>query len=122
MRIVYALHTRFPTEKAHGIQVLHVCTALSHLGHDVTLVAPSVRNNTDRTPWEYYGIPESFHFRELTHFDPWEARWIPGSLKFLATMVVYGRALRRFFIRESADLLYTRSPLLLRPLLATNTP
>jgi len=41
MRIIYILNARWPTVKAHGLQVASMCDALVELGCDVELIIPS---------------------------------------------------------------------------------
>lgn len=122
MRIAYVHHTRFPTEKAHGFQVASVCHALASLGHEVTLLAPDVVNNTEQDPHDFYGLPRSFEVRRLPTADALQSRFVPGKLAFYISMRSYRRSLTAFFRRDRFDLLYLRSPLLLSSLLATGIP
>ena len=122
MRIIYVTHTRFPTEKAHGFQVASVCNALAKLGNDVTLAAPTVWNSITRDAFSYYRIPETFALHTLAHFDALRSPLVPGFAGFALSMFFYRRALARFLAVTKADLLYTRSPLVLPALLATGIP
>lgn len=122
MRITYITHTRFPTEKAHGNQVAQVCHALAQLGHEVTLVAPTVGSIMTQNPWEYYGLPRSFEMVYPGSFDALNSKFVPGKLSFAVSMWSYRRALRKYLKENPADLLYVRSPSLLEPLLKTRTP
>jgi glycosyltransferase involved in cell wall biosynthesis len=57
---VYLLHcadTRFPIERANGIQIMETCHALAVRGHQVTLLARRDRRHADRDPFDYYGLP-----------------------------------------------------------------
>lgn len=61
MRILYFADTRFPIERANGIQTMATCHALAVRGHDVTLV---VRPDTARPPrdaFAFYGLPANSH-------------------------------------------------------------
>ncbi|MDD5751502.1 MAG: glycosyltransferase [Candidatus Peribacteraceae bacterium] len=122
MRILYVSQARFPTEKAHGHQIAQVCAALVRMGHDVTLVAPDVRNTVIDNPQSFYDIREKFPVRRLPVFDALHAWWVPGFLAFAVTMWSYAAALRRFLPEHPVDLLYTRSPRLVPALLASGTP
>lgn len=123
MRIAYIGHSRFPTEKAHGHQIAQVCDALTSLGHRVTLVIPTIRNplkpDQSRT---YYGLRAEITVEVLSHPDPWTWSVFPGRFKHHVTLLLYRRALARFLSNASFDLLYARSPLVLRPLLASGIP
>lgn len=122
MRIIYVSQARFPTEKAHGHQMAQVCAALAHLNHAVTLVAPGVAGSIAKDPREFYGLREGFQVERLPVFDALRAWWVPGFLAFAITMRSYGKALRAWLPGHKADLLYTRSPHLLRSLLSIGIP
>jgi glycosyltransferase involved in cell wall biosynthesis len=122
VRITYITHTRFPTEKAHGNQVAQVCHALARLRHEVTLLAPTVRNVITEDPYEYYGLPPWFKIVYPGTFDALGSPLVPGSLGFIVSMWSYRRVLRTYLREHPADLLYVRSPSLLPPLLASGTP
>ncbi len=122
MRIAYVTQSRFPTEKAHGNQVAQVCHALADLGHDVTLLAPTVGNAITEDPHRYYGLPADFRVVHPGSFDALGSPVVPGLLSFAVSMWSYRRTLRRYLRDHPADLLYVRSPALLAPLLATGKP
>jgi len=122
MRITYVCHARFPTEKAYGKQIAEVCTACSTLGHDVELLCPSVRNNVHESAANFYGLPENFSVRYLHHFDPTARWWVPGMLWFRITMFCYRRSFRAYLTENKPDLVYVRSPLLLKTLVRTGLP
>ncbi len=46
MKLLYLSNTRFPSERAHAIQIAHTCQAFSNQGVDVTLIT----NNRDTSP------------------------------------------------------------------------
>ncbi len=122
MRIAYITQTRFPTEKAHGHQVAQVCHAMAGLGHEVTLLAPTIWNDIRENAFEYYGLPHSFAIEYPGSFDALGSSFVPGPLGFIVGMWSYGRVLRRYLRHHSFDLLYARSPALLRPLLHSGIP
>ncbi|PIR52901.1 hypothetical protein COU76_03940 [Candidatus Peregrinibacteria bacterium CG10_big_fil_rev_8_21_14_0_10_49_10] len=122
MRITYVCHARFPTEKAYGKQIAEVCTACSALGHEVELLCPSVRNNVHESAAAFYGLPDTFSVRYLHHFDPTAHWWVLGMLWFRLTMFFYRKSLRTFLQEHRPDLLYVRSPFLLRTLMRTGLP
>ncbi len=122
MRIAYCANVRLPSERAHGYQIARVCDALASLGHSVTLFAPLRRNAITQDYTTYYGAHPDVRVRYLPAFDHnafpigtglpglWLSQW---SLR---------RALRRALAVGTFDLLYTRAPALLPPLLATGIP
>ncbi len=122
VRIAYVAHTRFPTEKAHGYQIAQVCHALVTLGHEVTLLVPTVFSGIQGPAHAYYGLPPSFAVVTLKSFDALSSRFIPGFLAFTISMHHYGKVLRYYLAHHPFDLLYLRSPALLAPLLSTGAP
>lgn len=113
MRILYIAHTRFPTEKAHGHQMAHVCHALSELKHSVTLLYPTVWNVISKAHHSYYGLPPSFTAEEVPCFDALKSSLVPGPASVHVAMWSYARALSRYFMGSDAELLYLRAPALL---------
>lgn len=122
MKIAYVSHTRFPNEKAHGNQIARVCEALSVLKHDVTLVAPDVKNNTSLAPKKYYHLKKDFALEKLPTKDALRSPIIPGRVAMLCTMRSYRKALKVYLSSEKFDLLYTRSHHVLSALLQFKMP
>lgn len=113
MRILYINHARFPTEKAHGLQIAQVCAALDRLGHQVTMVTPSFHNPLQQDPHAYFGLPASVTIERLPHAQFMGIRWIPEPIAFPLSLWMYGRAVRRFLGEHPADIVYLRSVFLL---------
>lgn len=80
MKLYYLAGTALPTEKAHGLQIMKTCTALSAQGLDVTLLAPK-RGSEDL--WAYYQMSASFSVEwapfklapQLGRFGYWWGAW-----------------------------------------------
>lgn len=74
-RIAYVANVRFPTEKAHGLQIAQVASALGKLC-EVTLYIPESRGNTlNADPFAYYGVERAFSIvrlrsPRLSHLGP----------------------------------------------------
>lgn len=122
MKIAYCTNVRLPSERAHGRQVAQVCTALSQIGHDVTIFAPLRRNVITEDFWAYTGAPRSVKITHLGSFDPIAIWWLPGVLKLWMLNVMLQSALRHALLGGGFDLLYTRTPALLPALLQTGAP
>lgn len=68
VRVVYIVNARIPNERAHGIQIVRTCEALSRENIDLTLVTSTFPGrHTSLT--EQYGITESFVHRRLFAID-----------------------------------------------------
>lgn len=57
MTVLYFADTRFPIERANGVQTMETCYALAQRGHDVTLVVRPDTARMPRDPFAYYGLP-----------------------------------------------------------------
>jgi glycosyltransferase involved in cell wall biosynthesis len=55
VRILYLADTRFPLERANGIQTFETCRALAARGHAVTLIVRPDTTEPARDPWDFYG-------------------------------------------------------------------
>jgi glycosyltransferase involved in cell wall biosynthesis len=111
MHIAYVTNVRFPNERAHGQQIQAVTQTLKELGHDITIIAP-FRNETkhvQRNDIRYVGSTDFIH-----------SPFFPGILG----LWMVNHTMRKALPLElgSFDLLYTRSPALLAPLVASGKP
>lgn len=73
VKLLYIANMRFPTEKAHGLQIMQNCEAFADTGIDVTLWVtrrlntPQMRAVAD--PWLYYGVKRNFCIQRLPCID-----------------------------------------------------
>lgn len=109
MKIQYLAFIRLPTEKAHGLQIMKTCEALSALGHEVELVVPGRKTQIAEDPFSYYGVKKTFavsmlHTPDWVHF---------GAIGFLVSLLLFSESakLRKQFWR--ADIVYSRDALVL---------
>lgn len=100
MRIAYVANIRFPTEKAHGIQIAKMCEAFAHSGTELTLI-PTYRGSA-ANPFSFYNLSERFQIKRA---------WAPGRISsfpgFLFSSVVF--SVTSFFRTRatSPDIVYT---------------
>jgi glycosyltransferase involved in cell wall biosynthesis len=99
VRVLYFADTRFPIERANGLQTLATCHALAGRGHEIALVTRPDTAHARRDPFTFYG------------FEP------RGGLTFAAIPSRGGRLMARLqflrgalkLARQSADaVVYTR--------------
>ncbi len=57
MTILYFADTRFPIERANGVQTMATCHALARAGHDVHLIVRPDTAPSPRDPFAFYGLP-----------------------------------------------------------------
>ena len=63
MYLLHCADTRFPIERANGIQIMETCHALAVRGHHVTLLVRRDRRHPNRDPFDFYGLPPLPTFR-----------------------------------------------------------
>lgn len=105
-KFFYIANIRLPTEKAHGIQIMKTCEALSFLGVDVTLVIPTRINTLLADPFIFYAIngkpfeiskvyvPDLIQWRKIggvTQNILFAVRMIPIAFKEKGDAVFYSR-------------------------------
>jgi glycosyltransferase involved in cell wall biosynthesis len=61
--VLYFADTRFPIERANGLQTMETCYALAERGHNVTLVVRPDSARMPRDPFAYYGLPRLPNFK-----------------------------------------------------------
>ena len=69
MKIRYVVNARIPTSRAHGLQVMKTCEALTRAGVEVELVVPRRHNKITTDPFAYYGLTERFTITYLPTID-----------------------------------------------------
>lgn len=106
MRIFYIANIRFPTERAHGIQVAKMCEAFAQEGAHVTLLVPN-RVTLDEDPFVYYGVEGNFSIEKISVPDL--VGW--GTLGFLIESFVFAWRATSFYKKGTDALIYTREEL-----------
>ncbi|MDA1305972.1 MAG: glycosyltransferase family 4 protein [Acidobacteria bacterium] len=61
MNILSFADTRFPIERANGVQTMHTCHALAARGHALTLLVRPDTTVPARDPFAFYGLPPCAH-------------------------------------------------------------
>lgn len=57
---MYLANVRFPTEKAHGVQIAKMCEAFADAGHDVELVVTNRPTSISEDAYSYYSVRKNF--------------------------------------------------------------
>ena len=108
MKLIYIANTRFPTERAHGIQIAKMCEAFAKEGTEVEIL---VSREIITDPFAYYKIEKSFSVKKLFSIDLVRfgriGFWIQSFI-FTISVVVY--ALKRndrvvYYSRDELPLL-----------------
>lgn len=106
--LIYIATIRYPTEKAHGVQITHMCRAFALQGYDVTLVVPKRKNAIVQDAASYYGVSTDFRIRYLPAFDMLAfAPWL-GKVAFLVHAFFFVLLARLYVLRRPHALVYSR--------------
>jgi glycosyltransferase involved in cell wall biosynthesis len=104
MIISYIAHIRLPTEKAHGLQIMKSCEALTNAGHSVTLIASNRATPIAEDPFEYYAVPPIFSVRKS--FVP-DFMYV-GRIGYVLQSLVFAVSALLSVRTERPDIVYTR--------------
>jgi len=107
MKISYIANIRLPTEKAHGYQIMRVCSELSKLGSEVTIYVPDRRNFITQDAFVFYGLEKNFSLVYVPCFDWIRFDRLLGPLAFKLQMRAFLRTLSKQQISKDA-VVYTR--------------
>lgn len=113
MKITYIENVRFPSERAHAIQILHTCQELGKLGHEVLLVTPNRRGTSQYHDMVPNGTKITFHHHLLSCVDALAIAYIPKQFAYYLqrwSFIVTCRAWKR---TQHSEIWYTRDSYLL---------
>ena len=108
-KLLYVANIRFPTERAHGIQIAEMCDAFASLGAEVELVVQRRVNVLEEDVFTYYNIPRSFRITELRTIDTLQYAWtgILGRLSYTMQTFVYALNALRYALK-TPGFIYSR--------------
>jgi glycosyltransferase involved in cell wall biosynthesis len=82
-KIVYVANVRLPTEKAHGVQIMHTCSALVKQGIDVELIIADREQLIKQDIFDYYTLPENFKITKLKTIGIWRPYYLGYFLQHI---------------------------------------
>lgn len=105
MKIFYLANIRFPTEKAHGIQIAKMCESFG-LKNKVVLIIPWRFNSIKQDIFDYYRIKKNFKIVRLPSLDLIALQipkigYIIQSFTFYISVFIY-------LLFKKSNVLYTR--------------
>lgn len=104
MKILYLADIRLPTAKAHGIQIVKTCEALSRLGHTVKLLIAAENSKADSEIFSCYSIKNRFVIEKV--YRP--GLLSLGRIGFVLRSYFFATMARRNVAHEIYDIVYTR--------------
>lgn len=102
--IYYIADIRLPTEKAHGIQIMEMCSAFAKNDIKVTLIIPRRLNPIKDDIFAYYDISKNFSIKKLLCLDFTRL----SKIGFRLTSISFYISVLIFVIFKNNKLFYTR--------------
>lgn len=111
----YISFVRFPTEKAHGLQIAQNCEAFADMGYDVTLWASTRKNIPEMDAIKdihaHYGVNANFAIKRISSIDIYHLASGNPRLEYIAFWVhtiSYCLMLILNVFMNKADIYYSR--------------
>lgn len=83
MKILYLSNNRFPTEKAHGLQIAKMCEAFIKEGADVLLIVPNRGQPSEiASVKEFYGLKTDIKVNQIWNIDLLLSNFVPRTLAY----------------------------------------
>jgi len=105
LKIIYVANARFPTGKAHGIQIAKMCEAFTALGAELELVVPERTRHDSSDIKTFYNLKHTFPVKKI-----WTLAVAPAtSFGFRLSSFFFGLSsfLYIFKNRKRIDVLYS---------------
>ena len=103
MKLFYFANIRFPTERAHGVQIAKMCEAFLDSGAEVVLVIPNRTIMINKNPYEYYGVKSNFKIIKVGKLE--------NPQSSIGYWISYARFVSRlpfYCFKNKADVYYSR--------------
>ena len=110
MKILYLSNNRFPTEKAHGLQIAKMCEAFIQQGMDVLLMVPNRKQPIEvDNPKEFYGLKKVIKVRYIWNLDFLLSNVVPRKFAYFLQSFSFAIsfALRRWEYKN--HIIYSRT-------------
>jgi len=117
MNLTYIANVRLPTQRAHGLQIMKMCSHFAALGANVTLVVPRKKNTTSGVsdPFDHYGITKNFSYKRIFALDLLGLTERLGRVFYWIDLVSFLLSLKLSKKPIAGSVLYTRDAVLLQP-------
>ena len=109
MALYYLAHSRLPTNRAHGFQIMAMCESFAHITK-TTLLLPSRKPLLTEDPFSYYHIERNFTIKKLWSWDCYETP-ISRKIVYWVDAITFGLSVVRFAkksISKKEDILFSR--------------
>lgn len=109
MSLYYLAHSRLPTNRAHGFQIMAMCESFAHITK-TTLVLPSRKPLLTEDPFFYYHIDRNFTIQKLWSWDLYETS-VSRKVAYWVDAITFGLSTIRFAhhtISKQEDVVFSR--------------
>lgn len=106
MKLVYVSNSKLPTNSAHGLQVMQMCSAFADVGLEVQLIVPARAGTVPQDPFDYYGIKKNFKITKLPCVD--FLHLSGNKFIFLLQLSSFLAASRLYLFFRRYDFIYSR--------------
>lgn len=103
-KLTYLANIRLPTEKAHGVQIMHTAAAFVQMGVELELVIPTRNNPLIGDPFSFYDLPQTFTITQVRVPDTVRFGRLGFHLQSLLCAIQFYRHLKKY----RPDYVYTR--------------
>lgn len=107
MNLIYVSNMRLPTEKAHGIQIMEMCSAFAKEGALVELVVARRFNDIKEDPFVYHDIKKTFTIRKIFCIDTVRL----GKIGYVIEMISFTVGVFIYVLPKTNAVFYTRDEL-----------
>ena len=105
MKIAYLANSRFPSERAHSVQIVQMCQAFAQVNHKVTLFVSNRASVITEEPETYYDLKFKFNLRRIAVPD---IAQYGIKLFYIIAALGFAWGVRKQLKAESYDVLYSR--------------
>lgn len=109
MKLCYIAHSRLPTNRAHGYQIMAMCESFGTQTETVLLL-PSRKPIITEDPFEYYHIAKKFNITKLRSWDLYETV-LPRKIVYWMDALTFGFSVVRYAqknIHQQEDVVFSR--------------
>ncbi len=99
-----------PTERAHGLQVMHMCDAFAYVGFKVHLLVPNRRTQHTQDPFSFYNIAQNFEIARVRCVDLFPYAAISRRVCFWIAALTFSCALLFKLKMLRKGIVFSRDP------------
>ena len=103
-------NNRLPTERAHGLQIVKMCSAFAEAGIDVELIIPDIYNPIKESIFAHYQVKNNFSVSKKWCLS-WKGNYRLKYLTFIISLLFSGISKDRFVFTRHPEIVFLFSRL-----------